>query len=256
MLIRSNEIVTGQLRQAITEKIKTSVGKTHKYLLPLTIVFLKKRLKYPLDWNNSQASLLAQNSKVINDVNQQGKHETLGGELIRYGEDTISECAHSVIQKAEERAASLAQHKTHFSNTSFFLRALISSIEVFIRIYILKKGFKEGFEGITFAVCDAHAELLGYLRYHELYVRGGKLLCDNLSSLNTILIIKLRDIGDNILCTPLIRNLKQHLPNVSISVLTWSYSIPVFEKNPYIDNFFVLPKNPSSMQILESYKTS
>ena len=249
LLIRSNEIVTGQLRQAITEKIKTSVGKTHKYLLPLTIVFLKKRLKYPLDWNNSQASLLAHTSKVLNNVNQQGEHETLGGELIRYGEDTISECAYSVIQKAEERAASLAQQKTHFSNTPFFLRALISSIEVFIRIYILKKGFKEGFEGITFAVCDAHAELLGYLRYHELYVRGGKLLCDNLSSLNTILIIKLRDIGDNILCTPLIRNLKQQLPNVSISVLTWSYSIPVFEKNPHIDNFFVLPKNPSSLNI-------
>ncbi len=249
LLIRSNEIVTGQLRQAITEKIKTSVGKTHKYLLPLTMVFLKKRLKYPLDWNNSQASHLAHTSKVINDVNQQGKHETLGGELVRYGGDTISECAHSVIQKAEERADSLAQHKTHFSTTSFLLRALISPIKVFIRIYILKKGFKEGFEGITFAICDAHAELLGYLRYHELYVRGGKLLYDNLPSLKSILIIKLRDIGDNILCTPLIRNLKQQLPNVSISVLTWSYSIPVFEKNPHIDNFFVLPKNPSSLNI-------
>jgi ADP-heptose:LPS heptosyltransferase len=250
LLIRSNEIVTGQLRQAITDKIKTSGGETYKYLLPLTMIFLKKRLKYPLDWDNSQASLLAHTSKVINDVSQQGKHETLGGELVRYGEDTISECSHSVIQKAEERAANLAQHRTHFSTTSLFLRALITSIKVFIRIYILKKGFKEGFEGITFAICNAHAELLGYLRYYELYVRGGKLLYDNLSSLNNILIIKLRDIGDNILCTPLIRNLKQHLPNVSVSVLTWSYSIPVFEKNPHIDNFYTLPKNPSSKNII------
>ena len=249
LLIRSNEIVTGQLRQSITKKIETNGGKAYKYLLPLTMVFLKKRLKYPLDWNDSQPSLLVHTSKTINGVNQHRKYETLDGELVRYCEDTISECAHSIIQKAGERAASLAQHKTRSPTASFFLRTVISAIKVFVRTYFLKKGFKEGFEGITFAVCDAHAELLGYLRYHELYVRGGKLLCDNLSSLNNILIIKLRDIGDNTLCTPLIRNLKQHLPNVSISILTWSYSIPVFEKNPHIDHLFELPKNPPSADI-------
>jgi ADP-heptose:LPS heptosyltransferase len=249
LLIRSNEIVTGQLRQAITKKIETTDGEAYKYFLPLKMVFLKKRLKHPLEWNDSQPSLLVHTSKTINDVNQQRKHETLGGELVRYCEDTISECAHSVVQKAEERAASLAQHKVHLCITSFFICTIISSVKVFIRTYFLKKGFKEGFEGITFSVFDAHAELLGYLRYHELYVRGGKLLYDNLSSLNNILIIKLRDIGDNILCTPLIRNLKQHLPNVSISVLTWSYSIPVFEKNPHIDHLFELPKNSPSANL-------
>ena len=249
LLIRSNEIVTGQLRQEISEKIKTSDGKAYKYLLPLTIVFLKKRLKYLLDWNELQPSLLVRTSKTINDVSPQERYETLGGELIRYSEDTISECAHTVIQKAEERAASLAHDTTRFSSTSLFLRAVISSIKVFILTYFLKKGFKEGFEGVTFAVCDAHAELLGYLRYHEFYVRGGKLLCDNFLSTKTILIIKLRDIGDNILCTPLIRNLKYHLPNVSISVLTWSYSMPVFEGNPNIDRHFSLSKNASSKDI-------
>jgi len=213
------------------------------------MVFLQKRLKYPLDWDDSRPSHLIHISKIKNDASQREKYESLGGELVRYCEDTIAECAHSVIKKAEERAASLAQHNTHFSTASFFLRTVISTIKAFTRTYFLKKGFKEGFEGITFAVCDAHAELLGYLRYHELYVRGGKLLCDNLSSLNNILIIKLRDIGDNVLCTPLIRNLKQLLPNVSISVLTWSYSIPVFENNPHIDHLFEIPKNPPSADI-------
>ena len=45
LLIRSNEIVTGQLRKAITEKTQTNGEKVHRYLLPLTMVFLKKRLK-------------------------------------------------------------------------------------------------------------------------------------------------------------------------------------------------------------------
>mgnify|MGYP001356073026 CR=1 FL=1 len=47
LLIRSNEIVTGQLRKTITEKIKTNEGKSYRYPLPLTMVFLKKtRLHY------------------------------------------------------------------------------------------------------------------------------------------------------------------------------------------------------------------
>ena len=110
LLIRSNEIVTGQLRQAITEKIKTSDGEAYKYLLPLTMVFLKKRFKYPVDWNGSQPSLLVHTSKTINDINQERNYEALGGELVRYCEDTISESEHSIIQKAEERAANLAEH--------------------------------------------------------------------------------------------------------------------------------------------------
>ena len=249
LLIRSNEIVTGQLRKAITEKTQTNGEKARRYLLPLTMVFLKKRLKYLMDWKDSPPSHLIYNFKGINTVSQYEKLVPLSGELIRYSEDTISECAHTITQKAEERAANLAQHTTSFSPLSLFLRGVISSTKVFFKTYIFKKSFKEGFEGITFAVCDAHAELLGYLRYYELYIRGGKLLYDNLSSLENILIIKLRDIGDNILCTPLIRNLKYHLPNTSISILTWSYSIPVFEKNPHIDHLFKLPKNPSSKDI-------
>ena len=154
-----------------------------------------------------------------------------------------------MIKKAEERAACLARKITSPNPRSFFIRGFISSIKIFSQAYFARQGFKEGFEGTAFSVCDAHAELLGYLRYYELYVRGRKNLRDNLSSLNNILIIKLRDIGDNILCTPLIYNLKQYLPDTSISVLTWSYSQPVFENNPQIDRLFGLTKEPSSGDI-------
>jgi heptosyltransferase III len=249
LLIRSNEIVTGQLRKVISEKITTHGEKFQKYLFPLTIVFLKKRLKYSLDWSNSEPSHLIHTTNHIDTVNQQENYLQHSGELIRYSEETISECSSKVTQMAEERARSLAQHLKRFSPLSFFLCSVTSSIKVFIQTYILKKAFREGFEGITFAVCNAHAELLGYFRYYELYIRGGKLLQENLPSFENILIIKLRDIGDNILSTPLIRNLKYHLPNISISILTWSYSAPVFEKNSHIDHLFELPKNPSSANI-------
>ena len=138
LLIRSNEIVTGQLRKAITEKTQTNGEKAHRYLLPLTMVFLKKRLKYLVDWKDSPPSHLIYNFKGINTVSQYEKLVPLSGELIRYSEDTISECAHTITQKAEERAANLAQHTTSFSPLSLFLRGVISSTKVFFNTYIFK----------------------------------------------------------------------------------------------------------------------
>ena len=68
LLIRSNEVITGQLRKTIVEKIKTNSGNSCRYPLPLTVVFLKKRLKYSLDWYDSQPSCLAYLSKNINTI--------------------------------------------------------------------------------------------------------------------------------------------------------------------------------------------
>jgi ADP-heptose:LPS heptosyltransferase len=250
LLLRSNEIVTGQLRKTIVEKINKNKNTPCQYPLPLTVVFLKKRLKYLLDWHDAKPSCLVQLSKNNEIASQLPiEHEEFNGELIRYSEDTLVDCANEVINKAEERALQLAEVLPNLSFVSLLIRAVISSIKKFIKAYFLKKGFKEGFEGTVFSICSAHSELLGYLRYFEMHVRNGENLRNNLQSLKKILIIKLRDVGDNILCTPLIYNLKQHLPNVSISVLTWSYSMPVFEKNPAIDHLFGLPKNPPSQDI-------
>jgi len=250
LLLRSSEVVTGQLRKSVIEKIQNNENTSCRYPLPLTMVFLKKRFKYSMDWYNSQPSCLAHLSKNINSMGELPiKYAPFDGELIRYGEDTLSDCAVTVVNEADERAARLAQKIPAFSFHSLFIRGFISSMQRFGEAYFLKRGFKEGFEGATFAVCDAHAELLGYLRYYEHYVREGEALRGNLQSLKNILIIKLRDIGDNILATPLIHNLKRHLPDISISVLTWTYSKPVFEQNPHIDRLFDLPKDSSSSDI-------
>ena len=45
LLIRSNEIITGQLRKSIAEKIKTNGNNPCQHPLKSTIIFLKKRLK-------------------------------------------------------------------------------------------------------------------------------------------------------------------------------------------------------------------
>ena len=250
LFIRSNEVVTGQLRKTIILKLKGDSTKPLKYLIPSTMVFLQKRLKYSLDWYDSKLSFLAHLPQGINTINQlKVNRETFEGELISYSENTLADCSKTVLKKAEERAAILAKNSINSGFQSLLFRGLISSIKIFCKTYFLRRGFKEGFEGVAFAVCDAHAELLGYLHYHELYIRGGKKIRDDLTSIKKILVIKLRDIGDNILCTPLIHSLKHHLPEASVSVLTWTYSRPVFENNPKINQLFEIRKEPSTNEI-------
>ena len=252
LLIRSNEIVTGQLRKSIVEQTAIRKNDSYQCPLPRTIVFLKKRLKYPLDLSDTEPSRLVHlppddNITSIVSLPQEKIH--LDGELIRYAEDTLSDCARRITEEAQKRSDHLTSCLQNISFRNLIFRGTASAVIRFCQIYFLRKGFKEGFEGVMFALLDFAAEFLGYLRYYEHYVRGGKLLQNNLGSLNHILVIKLRDIGDNILATPLIRNLKQHLPKASISVLTWSYSLPVFEGNPHVHRLFGISKTPSSPEI-------
>ena len=70
LLMRSNEVITGQLRNTIVEKINHTEGTSCQYALPLTLVFLKKRLKYALDWNDSKPSCLVYRSNNTDTISQ------------------------------------------------------------------------------------------------------------------------------------------------------------------------------------------
>ena len=56
-----------------------------------------------------------------------------------------------------------------------------------------------------------------------------------------ILIIKLRAIGDVVLATPVIENLKQHFPEAHLTFLTEEASAEVVRWNPFLDELIVLP---------------
>ncbi len=252
LLIRSNEIVTGQLRKSIIEQTTILKDNSYQCPLPRTMVFLKKRLKYPLDLSDAKPSRLIHlppDGGITSIDSLPQEKINLDGELIRYAEDTLSECARRMMEEAKERSDRLTSCLQNISFQNIIFRGTAAAVARFSKIYFLRKGFKEGFEGAILALLDSAAEFLGYLQYYEHYVRGGKLLQNNLGSLNHILVIKLRDIGDNILATPLIRNLKQHLPQASISVLSWSYSLPVFEGNPHVHRLFGISKDPSPPEV-------
>lgn len=58
-----------------------------------------------------------------------------------------------------------------------------------------------------------------------------------------ILIIHLRRIGDILLCTPSIREIKAHYPNSEITFLTEEPFYDILSGNPYLDNIILLNEN-------------
>ncbi len=57
----------------------------------------------------------------------------------------------------------------------------------------------------------------------------------------SILLIAFFRIGDAVYTTPVIRELKKCLPNVSIDLVCRNYTTAVFKNNPHIRNTFILP---------------
>lgn len=78
-------------------------------------------------------------------------------------------------------------------------------------------------------------ELLFPFHFYK-YTRNKKLITNP----RKILLIRLDNIGDVILITPLIKNLKKLFPNAKIDVLVKNSTAPILKKNPYINKIFRL----------------
>jgi ADP-heptose:LPS heptosyltransferase len=62
-------------------------------------------------------------------------------------------------------------------------------------------------------------------------------------------------LGDAVLATPVFKNLKALIPNVSISFLTFNFCKPLFENNPNVDEIHGLSGNSSSYEIKKIIKS-
>ncbi|MEE9258055.1 MAG: glycosyltransferase family 9 protein [Nitrospinaceae bacterium] len=252
LLIRSNEIVTGQLRKSIMEKTGNPCESPTSFLLPRTMVFLQKRLKYPLEWTGLHSSRLvfAPSGSIPAGLQEmrEARHP-FEGELIHYGKETIPEALGHAMELSELFADRLFLENSQLTQAALIKKGLCAALEILGKKYFLHNRFKEGFEGAAFTLVDLAAHLAGCLRYHEKYLRSGRKLADQPESVRSILLIKLRDIGDNILATPLARNLKQQFPQASITVLTYAPSLPVWENNPNVDQLQGIAKSPNTGEI-------
>ena len=137
---------------------------------------------------------------------------------------------------AEIEADRISQISDSLNFATLIVKTIWKSGYEFFNNLVFKKGFRERYEGIVFSILGGAVPPLGLLRYFEKYLRGGKLIADNLASIHNILVIKLGGVGDVILATPILRNLKKLLPNVQIHFLGLKDVAASLENNPYIDS--------------------
>ena len=65
-----------------------------------------------------------------------------------------------------------------------------------------------------------------------------------------ILVIRLRELGDTLLTTPLLRQLRRLHPQARISVLCQTANACVMEHNPHVDELIMLPRQASAGEFL------
>lgn len=241
LLILSQEVVTGKLKRVVEEHIKSD-NASAIFLPSRKIIFLRKVLKYPLMWPGEFPSCLlyASDPRDIT-LDSPIPQKPMAGELIRLAEETLGEAFVRTLGLSEARAERLYRDCPNLTKSQLAGKAVIRICGSFVESFFRKKGFKEGFEGLTLALLDGVAHMGACLRYYEKFVRGGRVIADRLPQMRKILVIKAISIGDMVLATPVFRNIKKLLPGVSLSVLGVDPADSLLEGNPYIDCVYAIP---------------
>ena len=250
ILIQDKEYLSSVLKENITKTIPTKPVSSYFYPFDRKSFFLKQRLKYNMNWacDPSSGLLYFPNkpdslSEILNLV----KSKPLQGELIHFGEKTLNEAIQNSIHRANWLADQLYKRSSDLGKRKLTVGAIKHSLKNFFVTWFMRKGMWEGFEGLVFCLLDSIVILLGHLRYYEKYIRSGRQIENNISSIKKILVIKVRGLGDAVVATPVIKNLKTLIPNVSISVLTFNFCKPLFENNPNIDELYGLSEKPEAL---------
>ena len=252
ILIQDKEYLSSVLKENITKTIRTKPVSTSFYPFGRKSFFLKQRLKYDMNWacDPSSGLLFIPNKYVsLPEILKLEKAKHLKGELIHFGERTLNEASQNAIYRASWLADQLYKESPDLNKRMLVIRAVSYSLKNFFINWLIRKGMREGFEGLVFCLLDSIVILLSHLRYYEKYIRSGKQIENNRSLIKKILVIKIRGLGDAVLATPVFKNLKALLPNVSISVLTFNFCKPLFENNPNIDALYGLSEKPEALEL-------
>ena len=252
LLITSNEIVAGQLKRSVENQIKNIPATEELYKLKKKVIFLKKVLKYPLEWPAEFPSCLIFIPQTGNLSFEPGSYHSspcLPGELIHFNESTLGNSLQEIARLAEIEADRIAQTSGSLNLAILIIKAILKLGKEIFNNMFLKKGFREGYEGIIFSILGGAVPILGLLRYFEKYVRSGRQIKDRLNSVKKILIIKLRGLGDAVIATSVIRNIDKLMPSVSISVLTFNFCKPLFENNPHLEKIYGLSEKPDADEL-------
>ena len=260
VFIQSSDILTVQLQNNIDKGCrKFTPPHDYKYDLQRISIFLKRRLKYCHFWTGEPIPHI----KFIHSVSGEGHNHDQPlenvwpipmGKLIHYGPETLSKLITTALFFIEESSEKIFFNAPDSDKKKIFKKAAIESVKNFFRGLIFKKWIQDGYEGFVFALIDLFITCFGYLRYYEKYIRSGQLLSSQINSVQNILLINVNGIGDVISSTPVIRNLKEHLPTAKIDILVNTLAKDLLEQSPYVNRIFTLPSLPPKEEIKKIYK--
>ena len=256
LLLEGSEYISTVLKESISEVSNRKLSGPNWFPIKREIIFLKQRLKYPLEWTyDPKPGLLFKGTENLNHIDlDKIEKEPLKGKSIYFSEKTIEEAIKNSFHRADQAAVEINQVRNNKGILKLLLKAIIHIPTNFFKKWVLHKGMREGFEGLVFSLLDTVTVILGYIRYHEKYIRSGKQIERNLDSIKNVLIIKLRGLGDAVLGTPVIKNIKILMPEVRISVVTFNFSKPIFENNPHIEKINGISGHPKPSELKKLVK--
>ena len=252
LLLEGREYISTVLKESILKIINSNENQSRWFPIKREIFFLKQRLKYPMEWTyDPKPGLLFGGNRKLKKIDflKNRDEKPLEGKSIYFAENNVAEIISNSMPRAERIALDLYRIYPDLSLSNLIIKIIKIAPLNFYKNWILRRGIREGFEGLVFSLLDTITIILGYIRYHEKYTRSGKKIEDNLDCVKKILIIKLRGLGDAVLGTPVLKNIKKLMPNVSISVVTFNFSKPIFQNNPHIDELFGISGQPESNEL-------
>ena len=227
VFIQSSDILTVQLQNNIDQQCRKFPPYPNcKYNLQRISIFLKRRTKYCNFWTGEPAPHIKFNDffhTVENNFKGQESKEfwtTPMGSLLHYGPETISKAIITATLFAEEWAENVYHKSPDLDKKTVLKKAVKESLMNFFGGLFFKKWIRDGYEGFVFALLDLFITCFGYLRYHEKYIRSGQQLSNQLDSIQKILLVHINGIGDVVMATPTLKNMKARLPKAKIDVLT------------------------------------
>ena len=169
LLLEGSEYISTVLKESILEVSNRNLSGPNWFHIKREIVFLKQRLKYPLEWTyDPKPGLLFKGTENLNHMDlDKIEKEPLKGRSIYFSEKTIEEAIKNSFHRADQAAVEISQVINNKGILKLLLKAIIHVPTNFFKKWVLQKGMREGFEGLVFSLLDTVTVILGYIRYYE-----------------------------------------------------------------------------------------
>jgi len=168
LFVDSDEVLSPELREEIL-KVKEGLYPFDGFYLNVLTSYLGRWIKhawYP-DWHLRLAKREKcrwVGSEVHESLKVEGRVGYLKGDLLHYSYSSVSEHLSKIDRYSTLYAKGALKRGKKFS----LFKLLTSPAGAFIRRYLLKRGFLDGFEGFVLSVMASYYTFLKYLKLWEL----------------------------------------------------------------------------------------